>query len=430
MRRIVIVGASAAGASAAEAVRRADRECQITLVSDEPVPLYSRCLLSDYMLGQVGRGRLAFRPRDWPRSLGAEVVHEPAVELNPSARHLVTRSGKHVTYDRLLVATGASPMLPQLPGSGTGGVHALYRLDQVDEALAALTRARRVVVLGAGKVGVKAAEAVAARGLPTTVVEQASHLLPGTLDSESAAWLAELLANRGIQAATGATVVEFLSRNGHVDGVTLDTDQRLACDLVLIALGSRPNAGLARRAGVRVRDGLLVDAHMQTSLQGIYAAGDVARAPLSTFGRQGEAHNSSKELVANWWNAVHQGRVAGRNMAGEQVAHSGSVRANAFRLAGLPVISVGEVDGAGGDSWHRLDREAQVYRRLNFRSDRVVGVLQVGGHVTDVGILSGLVKSEAEVAGLQESLSRDGFSFFASQRARKLLAEPFDRERP
>jgi nitrite reductase (NADH) large subunit len=430
MRRIVIVGASAAGASAAEAVRRLDRQCHITLVSDEPVPLYSRCLLSDYLLGQVGQERLSFLPADWPRSLGADVLHEPAVELNLAARHLVTRSGRRVPYDRLLVATGASPLQPQLAGGMAGGVHALYRLDQVDAAMAALSDARRVVVMGAGKVGVKAAEAVATRGLPVTLVERAPHLLPGTLDHVSADWVAGLLANRGIGAETGSTVVEVLSGNGRVDGVVLDTGQRLACDLLLIALGGRPNADLARQAGIRVRGGLLVDAQMQTSAQGVYAAGDVARAPLSTSGSQGEAHNSSKGWVANWWNAVHQGRVAGRNMAGERVAYGGSVRANAFRLAGLPVISVGDLDRAGDESLRRQDREAQVYRSLVFRKDRLVGMLQVGGSVADAGILSGLVKSGASVAGLQESLSRDGFSLFASQRGRKLLAGQLDGKRP
>lgn len=431
MKRMVIVGASAAGASAAEAVRHSDQECRITLVSDEPVPLYSRCLLSDYLFGQVGRERLSFQSGDWPRSLGADVVHEPAVELSLAARRLVTRSGRRVPYDRLLVATGASPLRPQLPGSVMGGVHALYRLDQVDAALAALAalaRTRHVVVLGAGKVGVKAAEAVAARGLPVTLVERASHLLPGTLDYVSAAWVEELLASLGIQAETGSTVVDVLSRNGRVAGVELDTGQRLACDLLLIALGGRPNASLARQAGLRVRGGVLVDEHMRTSAQGVYAAGDVVRAPPSAFGRQGEAHNLSKGWAANWWNAVHQGRVAGRNMAGEDVAYGGSVRANAFRLAGLPVISVGEVDRAGDGSWRRLDRMAQVYRRLVFHEGRLAGVLQVGGDVADVGILSSLVKSGTGVTGLQESLSRDGFSLFANQRARKLLAEHLERE--
>lgn len=431
MKRVVIIGASAAGASAAEAIRRLDRECRVTLVSDEPVPLYSRCLLSDYLLGQVNRERLTFQRPDWPRGLDVEVVQELAVEVNLAAGQVVTASGRRVPHDRLVVATGASPLLPPVPGLETDGVFTLYRLDQVDAALAALTGARQVVVLGAGKVGVKAAEAVAARGIAVTLVEQASHVLPGTLDPESAAWVEELLAGRGVQMETDTTVVEVVSHNGQVAEVGLDLGQHLPCDLLLVALGTRPNDDLAREAGIKVRQGILVDARMQTSTEGVYAAGDVAEAPLSPSGRPGGVMSGSTELaeapskgwVANWLNAVQQGRVAGRNLIGEKVLYAGSVRANAFRLCGLPIISVGEVGGAEGHGWQQLDRRAQVYRRLVFRDGRLIGTIQVGGDVTDVGILSSLIKSGANVEDLQESLFADGFALFASQRGRKLLAE-------
>lgn len=415
VKRVVIIGASAAGASAAEAVRRLDRECHLTLISDEPVPLYSRCLLSDYLLGEVQRERLTFQPPDWPRGLNVEVIQERAVELDVAVGRVVTASGRRVPYDRLVIATGASPLLPPLPGLEADGVFTLYRLDQVDAVLAALARARSVVVLGAGKVGIKAAEAVAARGLAVTLVEQASHVLPGTLDSECATWIEELLAQRGVQVEDKATVTEIVSRDGHVAGVKLASGQHLSCDLLLVAIGARPNTKLAREAGIKLEDGILVDGHMQTSMEGIYAAGDVAEAPVSPSGQPG--------WVANWWNAVQQGRVAGRNMAGEKVLYSGSMKASAFRLCGLPVVSVGGVGGVGDQSWQRLDREAQIYRRLVFQDGRLVGLIQVGGDMTDVGILSTLIKSGANLDGLQESLFADGYALFASQRGRKLLAE-------
>ena len=440
MKRVVIIGASAAGASAAEAVRRLDSKCRLTLISDEPVPLYSRCLLSDYLLGQVNRERLTFQPPDWPTGLNVEVIQEPAVEVNLATGQVVTLSDRRVPYDHLVVATGASPLLPPIHGLETDSVLTLYRLDQVDAALAALAGARQVVVLGAGKVGVKAAEAVAARGIAVMLVERASHVLPGALDSESAVWVEELLAGRGVQVETDATVVEVVSHDGQVAEVGLDSGQRLSCDLLLVAIGARPNADLAREAGIEVRQGILVDAHMQTSAEGVYAAGDVAEAPVSPSERPGGVLSGSTEpsgrasgrrlaevlskgWVANWLNAVQQGRVAGRNLAGEKVLYAGWVRANAFRLCGLPVISVGEVDGAGDQSWQQLDQRAQVYRRLVFRGGRLIGTIQVGGDVTDVGILSSLIKSGADVEDLQEALFADGFALFASQRGRKLLAE-------
>lgn len=422
MRRAVIIGASAAGAAAAEATRRLDNECSITLISDEPVPLYSRCLLSDYFLGQVGGGRLTFQPKDWPRRLDLEVLQERATALDLAAGRVITQSDRQVAYDRLVLATGALPLMPAARGLEVDGVVPLYRLDQVTAALGALARSRRVVIQGAGKVGIKAAEAVAARQVPVTLVEQGPHVLPGMLDSAAAAWLEELLTGWGVQLVTRATVVEVVSRNGRVAGVGLDSGQHVSCDLFLVAIGACPNATLAKTAGIEVREGIVVDESMQTSAEGVYAAGDVAEAPLSASERHGVGPSPPKSVVGNWLNAVQQGRVAGRNLAGRRVAYSGSVRANAFRLAGLPVISVGEVEGAERQSWGQLDRGAQVYRRLVFRDGRLTGIIQVGGDVADVGILSTCIKSGTDVAGLQEPLFASGFSLFLGQQGKRLLA--------
>jgi len=415
VKRVVIIGASAAGASAATAVRRLDPDCHLTLISDEPVPLYSRCLLSDYLMGQVSRQRLTFQPPDWPKGLNANVILEAAVELDPAARWVATASGRRIPYDGLLVATGASPILPPIPGLDTGGVFAPYRLEQMDAVLAALPDARQGIVLGAGKVGVKAAEALAARGIAVTLLEQASHVLPDTLDVESAVWMQELLSEQGIKVVTGATVIEIASQGGRVAQVKLDSGQWLPCDLLLVAIGTYPNAGLAREAGIKVGRGILVDAHTQTSAEGNHAAGDVSETPQSGSGEL--------EWVPNWFNAMQQGRVAGRNLAGEAMQYPGGVRANAFRLCGLPIVSVGELDGVGNESWQRLDRRAQLYRRLVFRDGRLIGALEVGGELTDAGILSSLVKSGAKVGGLEEALFADGLAVFASQRGRRLLAE-------
>jgi nitrite reductase (NADH) large subunit len=415
MKQVVIVGASAAGSAAAEAVRRLDQTCSVILVSDEPVPLYSRCLLSDYLLGQIGLGQLVFQSWNWPQDLGVAVIQEPAVALDLAAGRVITRSGQRLPYDRLLLATGASPILPAATGLQTGNVFTLYRLDEVDAALRALARVHQVVVQGAGKVGVKAAEAVAARGIPVTLVEQASHLLPGMLDSPSASWLQQLLAARGVRVQTGTSVTGVGSRQNQVAEICLDSGARLPCDLFLVAIGGRPNISLATEVGIQANRGILVDAHMQTSEEGVFAAGDAAEASLSQSGQ--------RSVVANWLNAVQQGRVAGRSLAGATTSYAGSVRANALRLAGLPVVSVGDVNGSGDDDWGELDKEAGTYRRLVFRDSRLIGAIQVGGDVHDVGILSSLIKSGANVAGLEASLFADSFALFGHQRGRKLMAE-------
>jgi len=411
-RHIVIVGASAAGATAVETIRRLDPDCRLTLISDEPVPLYSRCLLSDYLVGHVRRERLAFQRRDWPQGLGVKVVQERAVELDSRIGEVRTSGGWRLRYDGLLLATGASGALPPIPGIRTRGVFVPYRLDQVEAALTAMEQAQHVVVLGAGKVGVKAAEAAAVRGRQVTLVEAMPHPLPGVLDERGAALVRRLLEEQGVRVCTGATITEVRSRKGAVSQVVLEGGERLPCQALLVAVGVRSNVELACQAGAQVQDGVVVDERMRTHLEGVYAAGDVAEAPV--------LHGPGRAVLANWLNAVQQGRVAGYNLAGQERTYPGGVRTNSLRLWDLPIISVGEVEGEGEWSW---DAERGVYRRLVLRAQRLVGLLQVGGDVRDVGVLCALVK-RGEPARDPDLLLASGFAPFRWQLACRPTGQP------
>jgi len=418
MRRIVVIGASAAGSAAVEAVRRLDPSCHLILISDEPVPLYSRCLLSDYLVGHVGRARLAFQRPDWPGRLDVQVIEDRAVEVNPQAGEVCTVSGRWIGYDGLLLATGASGILPPIPGIQTGGIFAPYRLEQVEVALAALEHAQDVVVLGAGKVGIKAAEAAAVRGRRVTLVERAPYPLVGVLDEIGGSLVRRFLERHGVTVRTDATLTEVRSQNGSVIGAVLSTGEQVSCQALLVAVGSQPNAELARQAGAQVAEGVVADQRLRTTLEGVYAAGDVAEVPL--------LHGAQRAVVANWLNAVQQGRVAGRNLAGQETEYAGAIRTNSLRLWDLPIISVGAVEGKGERS---LDEEKGVYRRLVFQDGRLVGVMQVGGDIRDMGILAALIKSgepleeppppDLTSTGLKPGA---GFAHFQRKRARWALA--------
>jgi NAD(P)H-nitrite reductase large subunit len=448
IRHIVVVGASAAGATAAETVRRLDPDCRLTLISDEPVPLYSRCLLSDYLVGHVGRERLAFQPRDWPQGLGVKVVQDRAVELDSRAGEVRTAGGRRVRYDGLLLATGASGALPSIPGMQADGVFVPYRLDQVEAALAAMGRAQHVVVLGAGKVGVKAAEAAAVRGCHVTLVEQAPYPLVGILDEQGGALASRFLEGHGVHVRTGVTITEVRARDGAVSEVVLGGGERLPCQVMLVAVGVRPNADLAQQAGACVREGIVVDHSLHTSLEAVYAAGDVAEVPV--------LNDSGWAVLANWLNAVQQGRAAGHNLAGQKRAYPGGVRANSLRLWDLPIISVGiganlssearpfgyaqgRPRAAPGDGCESpklahmicvgeveadgelFEEERTLYRKLVIRDQRLVGLMQVGGDVRDVGVLCALVK-RGEPVREHDQLLASGFAHFQSHRPRWALA--------
>lgn len=410
MRRIVIVGASAAGSAAAEAIRRLDRGCQLILISDEPVPLYSRCLLSDYLVGEVTPERLAFQRPDWPKGLDVQVIQDRAVEVDPRAGEVRTARGQRVGYDGLLLATGASAVTPSIPGLHTGGVFALYQLQQVEAALAVLERAQNVVVLGAGKVGVKAAEAGTVRGRQVTLVEQARQPLIGALDEVGGTLVRRFLEQHGVTVRTGVTLTEVREQNGTVNEVVLSTGEQLPCQALLVSVGGRPNAGLAHQAGAQVVEGVVLDQRLRTTLEGVYAAGDVAESPA--------LHGTRPAVLANWINAVQQGRIAGRNLAGQETVYAGGIRSNSLRLWELPIISVGEVTGEG--EWS-LGEERGFYRRLIFKEERLTGVMQVGGDIRDAGIFSALIKSGERVDEPQK-LFAGGFFHFQAQRTRWALA--------
>ncbi len=406
----MIVGASAAGVAAVETARRLDPACQITLISDEPVPLYSRCLLSDYLVGQIDRTRLAFRPADWPAELDVEVLHDHVAELDAGAGVVRTAQGRRVPFDGLLIATGARPVLPAIQGIQTGGVYAPYRLDQVEAALTAMRQARHVVVLGAGKVGVKCAEAAAKRGHQVALVEQASHLMPGVLDEPAAAMVNELLERNGVQIRVGTTVEEVRSKDGTVSEVLLKGGESLPCQVLLVAVGVQCNVELALHAGAQVRQGVVVGCDMQTSLAGIYAAGDVTEGAV--------LHCPDQGVLANWINAVQQGRVAAYNLVGEERQYPGRIRASSLRLWDLPIVSLGQVETNGVV---QSEYACSAYRKLVFREGRVVGVLQVGGDIADVGVLSALMKRGAPISNGSE-LVTSGFAHFRAHRSRWKLA--------
>jgi NAD(P)H-nitrite reductase large subunit len=403
VRQIVVVGASAAGATAVETIRRLNPGCSVTLVSDEPVPVYSRCLLSHYLEGLVPAGRLAFRPSGWPDELDVRFIRGRVVEVDHPASMIRLDRGPGLPYDGLLLATGASAVLPDIPGIQTGGVFAPYRLYEVENMLATARQAEHVIVLGAGQVGIKFAKAFAARGQQVTIIEQMPVPLAGALDEPGGRLVRAQLERHGVRLFFNTTIVEVRSLGGQVCEVRLDHGARLPCQLLVVAAGVKPNAGLAIQAGAAAGRGVLVDGEMRTSLEGVYAAGDVAEAP--------ELHSPVRAVLANWLNAVEQGRVAGSNLAGVRRAYPGGLRASTLRLWDLPVLAIGE--SAAGGGWV-LDEQSGYYRKLAVREGFLVGVQQVGGNLRDAGILSACVKRRSPAQEVERLLA-DGFSGFCSE---------------
>jgi NAD(P)H-nitrite reductase large subunit len=395
----VIVGASAAGGSACETLRALDPSIRLTLVTDEALPLYSRCLLPLYLAGERSRSALAFRPADWAEALRLEVVCARASGLVPGQRRLALGAGATLGYDVLLIATGARPRTPPVPGLAARGVFTLYGLAQAEAIRQHLPRVARVVVLGAGLIGVKAAAALADLGQRVVLIEQRATVMPDTLDAHASGLVAGLLSSHGVQVRTSETLAEVLaSPAGEVRGARLASGDTLDCDMVILAVGTCPNDQLLREAGAAAGQGVLVDERLATSLPGVFAAGDVAEAAGVVGG--------ARLAQANWLNAKREGRLAAHSMLGQPAAYAGRLRANAVRLFGLPLVSAGLVaDGAGEAD--TLAPSAGSYRKLVYRDGRLQGLILVG-EIAEAGALVALIHTAKNLRPVRKRLLTEG----------------------
>ncbi|MHB8928229.1 MAG: NAD(P)/FAD-dependent oxidoreductase [Bacillota bacterium] len=400
MRRFLIIGNGAAGLAAAEAIRgdagRAGGD-DIMIVSDEPHPAYSRCLIPGVVAGELGFEALSLRPPGFYGSLGFKTLFGRRVTGIDSARHrVILENGTGLEYDALLLATGARPAPGGVPGSASPGVFSLRTYEDATRIAAAAEEASSAVVVGGGLVGLKAAVALRKRGLKVTVVVKSPWILSKQLDRWGAVLLQEALAALGIGFVFGQNPVEFARKRGRLMGVRLEDGACLPAGLVIVGKGVVPEVRLAREAGINVAAGVLVDRHLRTSAPGVYAAGDCCEVPDLVTGERSPS--------ALWTLAVEQGRLAGLNMSGRAAPYEGGLtRLNTVEFGGIPVASAGLVT-ARGNGFHELSRSARgAYRKIILRDGRLVGAVLVGD-ISRAGVYAALIRRRAVVEGLEPEL--------------------------
>ena len=311
---IVIVGAGLTAAKAAEVMRDEGHTGPITLIGEEPERPYERPALSkDYLQGKSALDDLFVHPEEWYREHDVEIrFGETATSIDRGARTVSLASGESVPYDRLLLATGSRPRSLDVPGADLDGVMSLRRIGDSDRIREAYKSARKVVIIGAGWIGLETAAAARAAGLDVTVLEYAPLPLGRVLGDELATYFAELHRRNGVDLRTSVAVTEIIGADGRVRAVRVG-DEEIATDLVIVGVGITPNVELASAAGLEVDNGIVVDEHLRTSDPTIFAAGDVANALNPTLG--------GRVRVEHWDNAVRQGQLAGRTLLGKDDAY-------------------------------------------------------------------------------------------------------------
>jgi len=382
---LVVVGNGMAGARfVAELQRAAGDAFDLTVIGAEPYPAYNRILLSSLLAGDKTVEELALEDgANLPVRRGERVV-----AIDRAARQIRTDRGATISYDRLVLATGSNSVVLPIAGCNLPGVVAFRGVDDVTRMMAARESGDHAVVVGGGLLGLEAAEGLRRRGFKVTVVHLMPWLMERQLDAPAAELLRATLEARGIRFELDATTEAVLGEN-RVQGVRLEDGRELPADLVVMAVGIRPNVQVAAEAGLACNRGILVDDALRSSDPAIHAIGECAEHRGRVYG-----------LVAPLW---EQARVLARHLAGEVAGYEGSVVATSLKVTGVGIYSAGEID-LSEDDIVLTDAERGVYRKLNLRDGRVVGAVLVGD-TADGGFFFDLIRSGRSVAEWRGSLA-------------------------
>lgn len=403
--KYLIIGNSAGGIAAAEAIREVDRGGAITIVADEPYPAYSRPLISEYLVSRCPLERMLFRPPDfYGKNRIQNILGQKAVQVNLHSQSVKLHNGQTLAWQKLLLATGGSPIIPKIEGIDLKGVFTFTKLDDakaVDSFLNNYRRKVKAVVIGGGLIGVSVTEALVKRGVAVTIVEMKDRILSALLDEEASALEEKALRRAGVEVITGHTVSVIGSYlPGEATGVALDDSRPVPCEMVVVAIGVQPRLELAAGAGIKTNRGIVVDRHMATSAPGIYACGDVAEAY--------DFVHSENRLTPVWPNAYAGGRAAGFNMAGVAAEYPGGTAMNSMKYFGVNIVSAGmvtpPVDGYEViSSWHGHN-----YRKIVLKDGRIAGMV-FSGDIEKSGIIYNLMKDRVNVASFKQALVADDF---------------------
>jgi nitrite reductase (NADH) large subunit len=390
MINYLLIGNGVAGTTAAEWIRLGDQAGAITMVTAEDLPFYYRIRLPEFVAGEVTEERLLAKKPEWYREQRITLLTACRVRtIDPQQKAVTIATGQTLPYDRLLLATGSHSFVPPIPGADLHGVFTLRDIADARAMRVHAASAQRVVVIGGGLLGLETGQALRKLGKEVVVVEFFPRLLPRQLDDAGASRLQEIMEQElGFSFRLAARTREIVGE-GRVTGVALEGGETLACDMVIISAGVRPNLELAAATGLLHDKGIWVNERMETSMPDIFAAGDVAE-----FGGQPPA--------GIWPAAMQQGKVAGQAMAGGMATYGGTTMANKLKVAGIDLAAAGDIDA---DHVHeaRITATATTYRKIVIAQNRIIGCILLGD-TADYGRLTKAITAKTELHLLDPGL--------------------------
>lgn len=406
MKQYVIIGNSAAGIAAVEAIRTKDKTSKIIVISDEDYASYCRCLISYYLAGDIKEEMISYRPESFYKDNNVDLLlNKKAVRLDPKKNKVICEDKAQVGFDSLLIATGSSPKFPETPGIKKRGVFGFRTIKDAKDIAGLLPVTKTACVLGGGLIGLKAAYALKKRKIDVKVIIKSKQVLSQMLDYEAAHFIQQRLEENGIEIIFGQDVIEVIG-NGDIKAVKLDAGKAIGCSLIIVGKGVAPNIGLAKEAEIKVNEGIIADNFLQSSIPNIFAAGDACESFDITVGHLA--------INALWPIAVEQGRVAGLNMAGEKVNYEGSLGMNSIEFFGFPVISLGVYkvkEGEGSiQELKSCEAKSNIYKKLILKNNIIIGAILVKD-IKNSGVFLRLIREKADVSSVKDKLLQENFGY-------------------
>ena len=371
----VIIGNSTAATFAIEGIRAIDRAGSITVISDETRPAYGRPLISYYLYGRIKLENTAYRSASFYTDNGVTLKYGVRAEkIDPKKKTVALSDGSTIGYDKLLVATGSSPLVPPADGLDTVKYHTFMTMDAALALEKELSPEKRVLVVGAGLIGLKCVEGILDRVGSVTVVDLAARILPSILDEEGSAIVQERLEARGVNFVLGDCAVRYAPGLA-----TLRSGREVPFDILVIAAGVRPNVSLVREAGGEVNRGIVVNDRQETTIPDVYAAGDNCESY--------DICSGTRRILALLPNAAFQGETAGRNMAGGDAAFDKAAPFNALGLFDTHIATAGVYEG---EAYTDL---SEGYKKLFVKDNKLVGFILIDC-IERAGIYTSLIREQ------------------------------------
>ena len=407
LKQYIIIGNSATGIAAVEAIRQRDRESKILLFSDEDYPAYCRCLISYYLAQDIKEDKILYRAESFYRENNIELfLNKKVMRIDPKKDRITCEDKTQFNYDALLIATGASPKFPEdLKGIKKRGVFGFRTIKDTKDISGLLPVTKAACVLGGGLIGLKAAYGLKKRNAEVRVIIKSKQVLSQMLDFEAAGFVQRRLEENGIEIILGQDVDEIIG-NGDIKAVKLDSGKAFESSLIIVGKGVSPNIDLIKETEIKFNEGILANNLMQTNMPNIYTAGDVCESFDIALGKL--------SVNALWPVAVEQGKIAGTNMSGDNLNYEGSVGMNSLEFFGLPVISLGLYKVKEADTnFEELkfcNTKENLYKKIILKDNFIVGAIFVGD-IKNSGVFLRLIRERINVSSFKDRLLQESFGY-------------------